>query len=566
MRMRRILAALTAVCLIALCAPVRGAVADTEYYITVDITNQIVTIYDSEKTDDINIVRQMICTTGKKATPTPLGTFRLPARSSGERTEWYYFPKFKCYAKWATRITGGILFHSTLFTSAKKGPTSSSTRALGSRGSHGCVRLRVADAKFIADNCGTGTKVKIYSSGKTNSKLRSKLKKKTFIRDKQTYDSFLGRKPTESPLPLSKGSTGTLVTQLQTRLKELGFYTGQVNGSMGKTTVNAVKAFQAASGLAKTSSVDQALWDFMFSDGAPVGTAVTLAEGSTGAAVAALQNNLTTLLMFSGSADGNYTAQTTEAVTNYQNTFGFAVTGSADTDLQNDIISRAAQVREAFGGTTYALGTVTTDARMAKVKAKYGTKLLKTASKKSKSIKKLKKNTALRVLNEGKTWIKVKYGTRLGYVKKSALKLYNEPVTENGYVQVQLAPEPAPDPTPTPTPEVYIPTEAAAEEEPLTMEAEAAEGELVYGTEAVETPAPEPEANEAEAGEEAGEALAFDEALEIEPEPTPEPEYDLIPEEEIPVEAIDGEGAPEGEDLGEDAPAIEAEIIETTEE
>ena len=135
---RRLFAALLALSLLALCAPTSGALAGSKYEIWVDLTNQITTIYEAGKINDSGIVRQMICSSDKSATPTPTGTFYLPSRSrSDERSEWYYFPKYKCYAKWATRIRGGILFHSTLFSSAKRGPTSASTRALGSKASHG---------------------------------------------------------------------------------------------------------------------------------------------------------------------------------------------------------------------------------------------------------------------------------------------------------------------------------------------------------------------------------------------------------------------------------------------
>ena len=510
MRIMRLFAALTALCLLALCAPISGAMADSHYYITVDLTNQIVTVYDSEKTDDINIVRQMICSTGRNATPTPKGTFRLPSRGSSERSEWYYFPKFKCYAKWATRITGGILFHSTLFSSAKKGPTSASTRALGSKASHGCVRLKVNDAKFIAQNCGTGTKCRIFASGKTNNKLRNKLKKKTFIRDNQTYDSFLGRKPKESPLPLSKGSTGSLVTQLQTRLKELGFYNGEVNGAMGKTTVAAVRAFSAACGMKQVSSVNQALWDTLFGEAAPTGTLVTLQEGSTGPAVQALENNLITLLMLNGAADATYDAQTAEAVKSYQNSFNFPIDGVATGDIQTDAAERAAKVRQEFGDTPYALSLITTDAQMAKVKAHSGVRLRQSASKKGKTLKKLKYKSTMRVLNDGKTWVKVRSGVRTGFVKRSSLKFYTESVTENGYVKA--------DPPPVATSsEVSIPTEtgetsggtvaAEAGEAPEGITPEGLDPELIYDGEPVE---------DAASAEAAAEAL--DSGLEIDEE------------------------------------------------
>ena len=82
---------------------------DMPYYIGVDITNQIVTIY---RTADGAIVRQMACSTGIEDN-TPLGVFDLPAKQrDSERSEWYYLPEFKCYVKYATRVKNKFLFHS----------------------------------------------------------------------------------------------------------------------------------------------------------------------------------------------------------------------------------------------------------------------------------------------------------------------------------------------------------------------------------------------------------------------------------------------------------------------
>ena len=52
--------------------------------------------------------------------------------------------------------------------------------------------------------------------------------------------------PTPSPTPpaMSSGDSGEEVRRLQTRLKDLGFYTGEVDGAFGKGTKNAVKLFQ----------------------------------------------------------------------------------------------------------------------------------------------------------------------------------------------------------------------------------------------------------------------------------------------------------------------------------
>ena len=54
--------------------------------------------------------------------------------------------------------------------------------------------------------------------------------------------------PTPSPSPtppaMSSGDSGEEVRRLQTRLKDLGFYTGEVDGAFGKGTKNAVTLFQ----------------------------------------------------------------------------------------------------------------------------------------------------------------------------------------------------------------------------------------------------------------------------------------------------------------------------------
>lgn len=46
-----------------------------------------------------------------------------------------------------------------------------------------------------------------------------------------------------------KGSTGATVTEIQTRLKAWGYYTGAVDGTYGSATEKAVKFFQQSNGL-----------------------------------------------------------------------------------------------------------------------------------------------------------------------------------------------------------------------------------------------------------------------------------------------------------------------------
>ena len=102
------------------------------------------------------LVKTMKCSTGTVANPTPTGTYQSGGRASDE---WYFFKQYNCYAKWATRIVGGILFHSITYnTSFRK---TGNEKNLGHRASHGCVRLTVDDAKWIWDNCPLGTTIVI---------------------------------------------------------------------------------------------------------------------------------------------------------------------------------------------------------------------------------------------------------------------------------------------------------------------------------------------------------------------------------------------------------------------
>lgn len=55
--------------------------------------------------------------------------------------------------------------------------------------------------------------------------------------------------PTATPSYLSSGSKGEMVSQLQTRLQALGFYTGAIDGQYGPGTKKAVEFFQRQHGL-----------------------------------------------------------------------------------------------------------------------------------------------------------------------------------------------------------------------------------------------------------------------------------------------------------------------------
>lgn len=130
------------------------------YQIKISVEKQRVYVYTHDENDQYNIlVKTFVCSTGTRDNPTPLGTFT----NTGRGARWHYFRKFECWAQYAYYINGDIMFHSVLYdkqdvNTLRKG----SVNQLGSRASHGCVRLAVDDAKWIWNNCAAGTTVIVY--------------------------------------------------------------------------------------------------------------------------------------------------------------------------------------------------------------------------------------------------------------------------------------------------------------------------------------------------------------------------------------------------------------------
>ena len=137
------------------------------FRIEVDITNQITTVY---RTDTGAIVRQCLCSTGTTKTPTPLGTY-----SAGKiRYRSYAFGK--SHTQYASQVMDDICFHSILYSKKNAATYSPSYKNLGTRQSHGCIRLPVPDARWIYYNMAPGTQVTFTNKIPRNEALRESLK------------------------------------------------------------------------------------------------------------------------------------------------------------------------------------------------------------------------------------------------------------------------------------------------------------------------------------------------------------------------------------------------------
>lgn len=136
-------------------APNIPATAGYPYYIKINRVLNTVTIYTTDENGNYTVpYTSMICSTGGA---TPLGVYSTFGKS-------YWRALFGgVYGQYATDIVGDILFHSVPYYSMNKNDLEyDEYNKLGTAASMGCIRLCVRDAKWIFDNCPTGTIVELY--------------------------------------------------------------------------------------------------------------------------------------------------------------------------------------------------------------------------------------------------------------------------------------------------------------------------------------------------------------------------------------------------------------------
>ena len=103
---------------------------------------------------------------------TPLGTYSVC--SNGVAVKYSVKPMHEpdgstVYARWATHVVGNVYFHAiAVGRNSHEALNYRTYNKLGSPASAGCIRMTVADAKWLYDHAGTGTPVKIVKGSSKN--------------------------------------------------------------------------------------------------------------------------------------------------------------------------------------------------------------------------------------------------------------------------------------------------------------------------------------------------------------------------------------------------------------
>ncbi len=139
---------------------------------------------------------------------------------------------------------------------------------------------------------------------------------------------------------LEKGDKGTKVRELQHRLRQLDWFSGNITGSYGTSTVTGVKGFQEKRDYPETGEVDKRTWTKLVSmtrkptddemHNRLVPGPALWKSGDSGDKVRDLQARLKQIGWFSGNVTGSYGSMTVSAVKGFQGKRAIPVTGEVD--------------------------------------------------------------------------------------------------------------------------------------------------------------------------------------------------------------------------------------------
>ena len=169
-------------------AQIQTPAQDLKYQIRVNRVANCVTVYEKDATGAYTLpYRSLACSVGKNIEDTPLGTFR-----TSDYYDWRLMVDGS-YGQYAIRFNKGILFHSVPYYSDRPDDLEiEQFNLLGENASLGCVRMSVADVKWLYTNCPKGTEVIVYDDAKNPGPLGKPVQMKTI-----TNLPFSGWDPTD---------------------------------------------------------------------------------------------------------------------------------------------------------------------------------------------------------------------------------------------------------------------------------------------------------------------------------------------------------------------------------
>ena len=193
---------------------------------------------------------------------------------------------------------------------------------------------------------------------------------KTYVSVTKTASSSSS---SSSTTRLEKGSTGSDVKDLQTKLKKLGYYDAYVDGDYGDTTVAAVKAFQkkynlTADGIAGKETLKKL--DSVYKNADSDKDDDSLRMGDSGSAVKDLQTKLKKLGYYDGTVDSTFGSGTYAAVRAFQKKYNLTADGVAGSETLKKLDSVYKNANSDKDGDSLRMGDSGSDVKNLQTKLK----------------------------------------------------------------------------------------------------------------------------------------------------------------------------------------------------
>lgn len=121
----------------------------TSNFIYVSLSKQMVYIFQGSN-KKWSLEKSFTCSSGKSSTPTIRGHFKAGSKGA------YFIAEGGARCKYYTQISGNYLFHSVLYDNSGNVIIDATQ---GVPASHGCIRLKTENAKYIYDNVPYSTEI-----------------------------------------------------------------------------------------------------------------------------------------------------------------------------------------------------------------------------------------------------------------------------------------------------------------------------------------------------------------------------------------------------------------------